>query len=284
MKLINTIGEYRLKRAAHKGGKVAFIPTMGALHAGHRSLFRIARERVGEEGLVVVSIFVNPTQFDKKADLTSYPRTLDEDLEQCEAEGVDLVFFPEAGEVYAPDVSIMITESLLSNTLCGATRPGHFNGVCTVVLKLYNIVQPDLMVFGKKDFQQIAIIRRMMRDLNVPVEILGGATVREESGLALSSRNARLSETEYGEAPLIFSTLCEMRDLLASGELDTESLNSFLAERLKGLSSETRIDYIQLVDAQTLQPITERERGKCTLAVAVFFGSVRLIDHISVDL
>ena len=190
---------------------------MGALHVGHLSLIRLAREKVGPTGTVVVSIFVNPLQFDRKGDLTNYPRTLDEDLRLCEQEGVDYVFRPSTAEFYQPDHSIQVREESLAQTLCGASRPGHFDGVCTVVLKLFNHVQPDYAVFGKKDYQQLAIIRRLVRDLAIPVTILAGETYREEDGLALSSRNRNLTAEQRADAPRLRRALLAAQSLAITG-------------------------------------------------------------------
>ena len=186
---------------ANWSGKIAFVPTMGALHPGHVSLFQKARETVGESGTVVASIFVNPLQFDRPEDLQNYPQTLDADLDDCRAHGVDHVFHPTAADFYAKDHSIQVLEKKLATHLCGASRPGHFDGVCTVVLKLFNLVKPDFAVFGKKDYQQLAIIRRMIRDLSLDVEIIAADTFREEDGLAMSSRNRNLTPEQRADAP-----------------------------------------------------------------------------------
>lgn len=180
---------------------LVLVPTMGALHEGHLSLIRRARELAGPTGTVVVSIFVNPIQFDRASDLEGYPRPMEADLAVCEVEGVDVVFTPEVSSMYFPDRSITVLEQSLSQTLCGATRPGHFDGVCTVVLKLFLLSGCEIAVFGEKDYQQLAIIRRMVRDLNVPVEIVGGPTVREADGLAMSSRNVKLTAEQRADAP-----------------------------------------------------------------------------------
>ena len=192
MRISRTPDDLRLQLAVLPRRR-ALVPTMGALHEGHLALIRRAREAAGPDGTVAVSNFVNPMQFDRPGDLAAYPKPLADDLAKCKAAGVDLVFAPEAGAMYFPDRSITVTESLLSTHLCGATRPGHFDGVCTVVLKLFNLFQADAAVFGEKDVQQLAILRRMVRDLDVPVEIIGHPTVREPDGLAMSSRNIRRS-------------------------------------------------------------------------------------------
>lgn len=256
-------------------GPRVLVPTMGAFHPGHVSLMHRAREIAGPDGTVVVSIFVNPIQFDRAADLASYPRPMDSDLAECEAAKVDVVFAPEAGAMYFPDRSVTVTETLLSRDLCGATRPGHFDGVCTVVLKLFLLTGCEVAVFGEKDFQQLAIIRRMVRDLDVPVEIVSGATVREEDGLAMSSRNTRLTPEQRADAPRIFRALTAAAGL-GSGE-------QILAKARAEIETSplARIDYLSLVDAETLQPVTTLERP-AVLATAVFYGDVRLIDHVAV--
>jgi pantoate--beta-alanine ligase len=257
---------------------LVLVPTMGALHEGHLAIVRRAREAAGDSGTVAVSIFVNPIQFDRPGDLAAYPKPLEDDLEKCRQAGVDLVFTPEAGSMYFPDRSITVTESLLSTHLCGATRPGHFDGVCTVVLKLFNLFQPDAAVFGEKDVQQLAILRRMVRDLDVPVEIIGYPTVREADGLAMSSRNVRLSPEHRADAPRIRRALEGARSLLQFGE---RAAAPFLAAARKHLeeSPSLRIDYLELVDAETLQPVGQI-RKPAVLATAVFYGDVRLIDHV----
>ena len=253
------------------------VPTMGAFHAGHVSLMERARQIAGIHGSVVVSIFVNPIQFDRAADLESYPRPMESDLATCEAAGVDVVFAPDAASMYFPDRSVTITETELSRSLCGAARPGHFDGVCTVVLKLFLLSGCDAAVFGEKDFQQLAVIRRMVRDLDLPVEIIAGPTVREPDGLAMSSRNTRLTPEQRADAPRI------RQALLAAAALEnpTEILAS--ARRDIEASPLARIDYLSLVDAETLQPVSKIQRP-AILAAAVFYGDVRLIDHAGITL
>ena len=261
---------------------LVLVPTMGALHEGHLALLRAAREKAGPRGTVAISIFVNPIQFDRPEDLLNYPQTLESDLAACETEGVDLAFIPQAEELYLPDRSVLVTESLLTKHLCGATRPGHFDGVLTVVLKLFNILQPDCAIFGKKDFQQLALIKRMVRDLDVPVEIIGHPTIREDDGLALSSRNRKLTPEHRADAPRIQRALSAARDLIKTGE---QSPNVYLdaakAHLLKDAPADFSIDYLELVDSVTLQPIAKLT-APATLATACFYGSVRLIDHIEI--
>lgn len=255
---------------------------MGALHEGHLELLRAAREKVGAQGSVVISIFVNPIQFDRPEDLDSYPRPLEDDLALCEKEGVDLAFIPEATSLYPEDHSVLVSESLLSKHLCGATRPGHFDGVLTIVLKLFNIIGPDSAIFGKKDFQQLALIKRMVRDLDVPVEIIGHPTIRESDGLALSSRNRKLSPEHRADAPRIRRALLASRDLATTGEQNPKVyLDAAKHHLLKDAPADFRIDYLQLTDAESLQPISQLITPT-TLATACFYGEVRLIDHVTI--
>ena len=251
------------------------VPTMGAFHPGHLSLMHRARQIAGPSGTVVVSIFVNPIQFDRAADLDAYPRPMTSDLAACEAAGVDIVFTPTSDSMYFPDRSVTVTESLLSRGLCGAARPGHFDGVCTVVLKLFLLSTCDTAVFGDKDFQQLAVIRRMVRDLDVAVEIVSGPTIREADGLAMSSRNTRLTPEQRADAPRIRRAL----SAAAALQIPSEIIASARAHIEK--SPLARIDYLSLVDAETLQPVTHLERPSL-LATAVFYAEVRLIDHIEI--
>lgn len=262
---------------------LALVPTMGALHEGHLQLIRAAREKVGASGTVAVSIFVNPIQFDRAEDLQNYPKPLDDDLTLCEKEGVDLAFTPEIPGLYPPDHSTLVTESLLTKHLCGATRPGHFDGVLTIVLKLFNIFQPELAIFGNKDFQQLALIRRMVRDLDVPIEIIGHPTVRESDGLALSSRNRKLAAEHRADAPRIRRALLAARDLAKNGEQSPAVyLDAARHHLLKQAPSAFKIDYLELVDAISLQPVA-KVTAPVTLATACFYGPVRLIDNIGIS-
>lgn len=254
---------------------LVLVPTMGAFHPGHISLMHRAREIAGPDGTVVVSIFVNPIQFDRASDLAAYPRPMESDLTACKAAGVDLAFTPATDSMYFPDRSVTVSENLLSRGLCGAARPGHFDGVCTVVLKLFLLTGCDTAVFGEKDFQQLAVIRRMVRDLDVPVEIVPCPTVREPDGLAMSSRNTRLTPEQRADAPLI------RRALLAAARLASPAEIIASATATIETSPLARIDYLSLVDAETLQPVTRLERP-AVLATAVFYGEVRLIDHVSI--
>jgi len=254
------------------------VPTMGALHRGHGELIRIAREAAGQDGEVAVSIFVNPLQFAPGGDFEKYPRPEKDDEEFCRQAGVDLLFRPSADEMYAPDFSVSVEENALSQTLCGKSRPGHFRGVCTVVAKLFHLLAPDAAVFGEKDFQQLAIIRRMVRDLNFQIEIIGAPTVREADGLACSSRNQYLNAAERKQAPVLRRALLEAERLASTGEPVAQAVID-AARAVIATSPLGRIDYLELVNAETLQPI-KTVGPNSLVAVAVFFGQTRLIDNI----
>lgn len=264
-----------LRESMNQGrGMCVLVPTMGALHQGHLSLIRQAVEIAKpQNGRVVVSIFVNPIQFDCKGDLEAYPRTEADDLKACENEGVDFVFIPDESDMYAADRSVIVAESILSSGLCGSARPGHFDGVCTVVLKLLLITGCHVVIFGEKDFQQLAIIRRMVRDLNVPVDVVSQPTLRESDGLAMSSRNASLTAEQRADAPRLFRALSD-----ASCLLDPTAILDYVVKQIEA-SDLARIDYVELVDAETLQPASSLEQATI-LALAVFYGEVRLIDHV----
>lgn len=251
------------------------VPTMGALHAGHVSLIRQARENADAEGEVVVSVFVNPLQFEPGSDFSRYPRPEATDEATCRAEGVDLIFRPAANEMYFEDRSTFVEETVLSERLCGASRPGHFRGVTTVVTKLFHLLVPDAAIFGEKDFQQLAIVRRMVRDLNFAIEILAGPTVREPDGLALSSRNQYLNGEERAQAPVIRAALLEAAK---SPEKSVAKVLAIVRQQIEAAPL-ARIDYAEIVGADDLQPrLTIAPRT--LLAVAVFFGRTRLIDNI----
>lgn len=277
---------------------VALVPTMGALHAGHLALIAAARRHAGAAGSVVVSLFVNPTQFGPGEDLSRYPRPFDADRQACRDAGVDLLFAPPADQVYPPDHSTSVRETALSQGLCGARRPGHFDGVCTIVLKLFNLVQPDLAVFGRKDFQQLAVVRRMVRDLDVPVTIVGVDTVREPDGLALSSRNAYLSPGQRRQATALRQALLAARQHFLdhpghatdddgddhsdrSGPAADGLLQAATAV-LRRQAPDAGIDYLELVDRDTLQPRARANRRSVLLG-AIRLGSTRLIDNLELD-
>ncbi len=269
--------ELRSQLAAHRGKRIVFVPTMGALHEGHASLMRQARALAGAQGIVVASIFLNPVQFDNAGDLATYPQTPEADLDVCRTCGVDFVFMPTPDTMYSADRSIVLEENCLSNVLCGARRPGHFAGVCLVVCKLFNIVQPTDAVFGKKDYQQLAILRRMVRDLDIPVTIHGAEIVREADGLALSSRNVRLTPEHRAAAPAIHRSLLAARAQYEQGAPAAELCRHIIDNlfRIPGV----RVDYVELVDAETLHELQQPQRP-ALLAVAAYFGDVRLIDNI----
>jgi len=241
-------------------------------------LMRAARDKVGRDGEVAVSIFVNPLQFEPGSDFERYPRPAQEDEKFCRDAGVDLLFRPAQTEMYATDQSVFVDETSLAGTLEGASRPGHFRGVCTVVAKLFHILRPNVAIFGEKDFQQLAIIRRMVRDLNWDVEIVGVPTVREADGLACSSRNRYLSAQERAQAPVIRQGLVEALNLVKGGETSRNGLLSAARRRIESAPL-ARVDYLDLVDADTLQSI-DVVRPNSLLAAAVFFGRTRLIDNI----
>lgn len=274
MWLANTKADLRARISAAQK-PVILVPTMGALHPGHASLIDLARKKAGADGTVLVSIFVNPIQFDRPEDLEKYPRTLEPDLAICNEHGADGVFIPKAVEMYFPDRSVTVIENKLASHLCGATRPGHFDGVCTVVLKLFNLTSCDAAVFGEKDFQQLAIIRRMVRDLDLETEIISHPTIRESDGLAMSSRNTRLTHEHRADAPRILRALEAASSANTPQEILSTALN-ILEE-----SPFAKIDYLSLVDAQTLDP-AESLSSPTVLACAVFYGDVRLIDHVDI--
>lgn len=251
---------------------------MGALHAGHAALIDRARQIAGRKGTVAVSIFVNPTQFGPKEDFSRYPRTFAADRKLCREHGADMIFAPAPPKIYPEDFSTWVNEEAVSLPLCGGSRPGHFRGVCTVVLKLFNITQADVAVFGLKDFQQCMVIRRMVRDLNVPIRIEPVETVREPDGLALSSRNSYLSAEERAQAPVIRQALLAAADSIAAGETSAARLKQRITRTISKAPL-ARIDYVEISDAETLKPIKKAGPG-CVIAVAVFFGKTRLIDNI----
>ena len=261
---------------------IVFVPTMGALHQGHVALIRRAREIAGPTGSVVISIFVNPLQFGSKKDLTLYPRTYKEDHKICRREGVDLLFHPLAEEMYHRDSSAIVSERKLSSGLCGASRPGHFDGVCTVVTMLFQIIQPKTAVFGEKDWQQLAVIRRMVRDLRIPVAIVGHPTIREKDGLALSSRNRLLTPAARRIAPAIHEALTATSLRAQAGECLVSRLQRHLIRDLTSLPGAT-VDYAEIVDEMTLVPLKKLVRGTSARAlVALRLDGVRLIDNLCI--
>lgn len=280
MTVLQTLSELRQWR--HDApAPVVLVPTMGALHEGHLALVREAGRLAGAGGRVAVSLFVNPLQFGPNEDLDRYPRTLEADLAGCREAGADLVFAPPVAEMYSPNRSIQIIESALSKTLCGASRPGHFDGVCTVVAKLFNLFQPHAAVFGKKDFQQLAIVRRLARDLDFPVDVHGVETVREPDGLALSSRNRYLSAEERAQAPALRAALLRARAAWEEGITGAANLRRLVAQHLAAHAPLGRVDYIEVADAATLEPLpVARQDQHAVIALAVFFSGARLVDNI----
>lgn len=275
--LIERIAEIRERVAAAKrrGLRVGCVPTMGALHAAHTAMFDRAR---GECDLVVATIFVNPLQFDRQDDLRSYPRDINSDLIVCERHGVDMAFVPAVAEMYPRPPAMTVEIEGLADGLCGASRPGHFRGVATVVLKLLNSVQPDIAYFGEKDYQQLAIVRRLAEDACLPVEIASVETVREPDGLALSSRNVLLSRAERASAPVIFRALRRARNAVEAGQQEAGKVVA-LARQVLDEEPLLKLDYLEIVDPDTLEPMRSIH-GPVRIAAAAFFGSTRLIDNI----
>ncbi len=263
-----------VKEWRQQGLTVGFVPTMGYLHQGHQSLIETAAK--GNDK-VVVSIFVNPMQFGPNEDFAQYPRDLQRDTQVCEQAGASLIFHPEPHELYPDGFCTHVDVAGLTEGLCGKTRPGHFRGVCTVVTKLLNIVQPDRAYFGQKDAQQFAVVRRMVRDLNMPVELIACPIIREPDGLAKSSRNTYLSTQERQAALVLYRALCEGRSQLQNGVRDANQLRAAM-EQVIGAEPLAKLDYLELVDLQTLQPVTQL-CGDTLVALAVYIGKTRLIDN-----
>ena len=256
-----------------QGLRIGLVPTMGFLHAGHMSLIAEAKKHADR---VVVSIFVNPVQFGPNEDFAKYPRDEARDLERCREAGAAAVFLPQVAAMYAPDASVFVTEEKLSQGLCGAKRPGHFRGVCTVVAKLFNLALPQVAVFGQKDYQQAAVIRRMVRDLNFPIQIVVAPIVREADGLALSSRNVYLAGDERTRALGLSRALALAADSVARGPCAVDAVRARMSEVLE--QHALKIDYVQIVDADTLESVQEARRGNVAL-IAVYCGKTRLIDN-----
>ncbi len=261
-----------------EGKRIGLVPTMGCLHEGHLSLIRLARERT--DG-VVVSIFVNPTQFGPGEDFEKYPRTFERDQELVEQAGGEVIFTPNVEEMYPPGFCTAVQVDKLTEGLCGASRPGHFRGVTTVVAKLLCAVKPHVAVFGQKDFQQAVVIRRMVRDLNLNVEIVIAPIVREADGLAISSRNAYLSPSERRVARVLFQSLEKARERVRAGEREASGIISAMKAEIEAKPM-ARIDYIEMVDAETIEPAT-RVEGRVLVALAVWIGKTRLIDNVVLE-
>ncbi|MDP6671247.1 MAG: pantoate--beta-alanine ligase [archaeon] len=274
MKIIKTVLEMQSfseeKRCA--GKKIGFVPTMGFLHKGHLSLVKKARE---ECDIVIVSIFVNPTQFSPSEDFDNYPKDFETDRKLCEAEKVDAIFFPSESEMYnSPQTFVEVNE--LGRVLCGKSRPSHFRGVTTVVAKLLNITKPHKAYFGQKDFQQFVIVTKMVKDLNFDLKIVGCPIVREEDGLAMSSRNKYLSPDERKQAPALNSSLQTAQETFSSGETDAAKVKGAVTKAI--VDAGAKPDYVEIVDASSLKPVKQIEKGNL-LAIAAFFGKARLIDN-----
>ena len=280
MIIAHTIGETRdaVAQARKQGKSVGLVPTMGALHEGHFSLVQRCRE---ECGFVIVSIFVNPTQFGPAEDLDGYPRTLETDCSGCRELGTDLVFAPTTHEMYPLENRTWVNVEQLTEHLCGASRANHFRGVCTVVAKLFNIVTPDRAYFGQKDGQQLAVIRRMAADLNMPIDIVGCPTVRQADGLALSSRNNYLDEDHRRRATCLYRALEHAQELILSGKKESANVTHAMRLIIEQQNPDA-IDYISIVDNDLLQPVSVIDRP-VMIALAVTFGRARLIDNIVVD-
>lgn len=281
MEVLETVGALRSWIAGRENRPRVLVPTMGALHAGHASLLEAAAS-ARPDCECLVSIFVNPTQFGPGEDYERYPRTFDEDLALCESRGAEAVFAPEASELYPADASVSVAENRLSRVLCGASRVGHFDGVCTIVAKLFLLASPAAAVFGEKDYQQLAVIRRLVRDLHFPVEILAAPTVREADGLAMSSRNRYLSPAERLHAAGIHRALREVAAGIANGALPSPAIARSELHRLVGSIPGARIDYLEIADSGTLESLERFGPTPARLLAAVHFGSTRLIDNVGV--
>jgi len=276
MRVIKTIKEYREYRK-NIDGKVGFVPTMGYLHEGHLSLIKEARKECDK---IIVSIFVNPTQFGPKEDLADYPRDFEKDSRLCEKEGTDCIFYPDNKEMYPGDELTIVNVKEITNKLCGMSRPTHFGGVTTVVNKLFNIIQPDVAYFGRKDLQQSIVIKKMVKDLNMSVEIKVCPIIREEDGLAKSSRNEYLTKEERKVAPMLNKSLVYAKELFDKGENNPEKIKSKIMDNINSkLNGKGNVDYVEIFDIDKIKPVKEVKRGDA-IALAVFLGKARLIDNI----
>ncbi|RLG13106.1 pantoate--beta-alanine ligase [Candidatus Pacearchaeota archaeon] len=280
MQLIKTIHEMKnVSNNWHEEGlKIAFVPTMGFLHEGHLSLVRLAK-KLGDK--TVVSIFVNPLQFGPKEDFREYPRDLERDKALLEKEGVDVVFVPSEEEMYPPDYQTYVEVTKITQGLCGKFRPGHFKGVTTVVLKLFNIVKPDIAIFGEKDYQQLQVIKRMVKDLNLDVKIVGAPTVRESDGLAMSSRNTYLLPEERESALSLYKSLLLAKELIKKGEREAKNIKKQMENFIHSFPF-TKVQYIEFVHPETLEPV-EIINQPVVCALAVYVGKARLIDNMLIN-
>jgi pantoate--beta-alanine ligase len=281
MKVVEKIKNLKelIAQAKAAGKKIGFVPTMGALHAGHFSLIKAAKEQTD---FVVVSIFVNPTQFGPAEDFDKYPKTLDADTAGCEKLGVDIIFVPSISEIYPSKNLTWVNVEKLTEPLCGKSRPGHFRGVATVCAKLFNIVEPDIAFFGQKDAQQSIVVKQMIADLNMPLQIVVCPTVRESDGLAMSSRNKYLNAEERKDAALIYAALQEAELFIKAGHRKSSELIGEMEKILK-ISNRIKIEYISILDSRTLEEI-DRAKGKVLIAIAAKLGQARLIDNIILNI
>ncbi len=281
MEIAETIQSVRalVKAARDKGKKISLVPTMGALHSGHLFLIEAAKQQTD---FVVVSIFVNPSQFGPGEDFENYPRDLKADADACQKVGVDVIFAPTVQEMYPRENLTWVNVRKLTEPLCGRFRPGHFRGVTTVCAKLFNIIMPNVAFFGQKDAQQAIVIKRMVADLNMPLEIVVCPTVREKNGLAVSSRNRYLTETEKKDSAVLYTALQKCKKMIGEGVADSRTLITEMCRTIEQVPS-AKIDYVSIVDAETLQDVARTE-GKILVALAVHIGKARLIDNILVDL
>ncbi len=277
MEVVHTIPELRaaIARARQAGRSVGFVPTMGCLHEGHLSLIRRAKQ---ETSFVAVSIFVNPTQFGPNEDFSKYPRTFEDDRRGCQAAGADLIFAPTAADFYPAGASTWVDVEGVSSKLCGEFRPGHFRGVATVVAMLFNAVQADVAVFGRKDLQQLAVIRRMVRDLHMPVRILAHETIREPNGVAMSSRNRYLSTEQLDQAAAIPAALAAAQALAKAGVTDSAKLRAAANDVLTAQPA-LKPQYCEIVDLETMAPVASTAGLRCAIAIACHLGATRLIDN-----
>jgi len=274
--VVQRVAEWnRIAAGIRREEVLGFVPTMGALHEGHGALLEEARKRCS---IVAASIFVNPIQFNQRTDYDFYPRVLEEDVAFCAARGVDYIFAPPDDEMYPELQRVFVEVGDTSAHLCGRSRPGHFRGVATVVMKLFQMLRPQFAFFGEKDYQQLAIVRHLVRDLNVPVEVVGVPTVRESDGLALSSRNRRLNAAERSLAPCLYTALLVARQLIACGERNTAAIKERVIQVLQGVP-QIRLDYFELVDPDTIRPVDVVE-APVRAAAAIWIGETRLIDNV----
>lgn len=280
MRVIETISDLKaiIRTQKNLGRVIGLVPTMGYLHEGHLSLVNMSRQN---NDYTVMSIFVNPTQFGPNEDFDRYPRDLERDLKLAEAAGVDVVFAPSVKEMYPDGYKTYVNVEGITEVLCGKSRPGHFRGVTTIVTKLFNIVEPHRAYFGQKDAQQVAVIKKMVKDLNMNVEIITCPIVREEDGLAMSSRNVYLSPEERKSAVILSKSLMEVEELIKKGETDAKKIRKYIIDRIQ-TEKNAVIDYVEVVNADTLENVDEI-KGRVLVALAVKFGSTRLIDNVIVE-